>query len=51
MVNWTAVADYAQRGISLTLFGLSLVGLAILGQGGYMKLQKRRLRKEVVRFH
>ena len=43
-MRWSKVADFAQRGISLALFGLSAYALLILGNGAYASIQRRRHR-------
>ncbi len=44
-MNWSRVADLAQRSLSVTLLGLSLYGVAVLAQGGYIVVKKRKQRK------
>ena len=43
-MQWSKVADFTQRGISLALFGLSAYALLILGHGAYGSIQRRRQR-------
>ena len=42
---WGRIADYSQRGISILLFGLTVVGTLLLAQGGYGVVQRRKQRK------
>ncbi len=46
-MNWSRVADIAQRTLSVTLLGLSLYGVAVLAQGGYNVMQRKKLQKAV----
>lgn len=39
------VADMAQKGVSLLLFGLTLYGTVVLAKGGYGVVQRHRQRK------
>lgn len=38
------MGDFAQRSVAIALFGLSMYGLLILGEGGYGAIQRRRKR-------
>ena len=41
-VFWRRVADFSQRGLSLTLAGLTVVGLVILAQEGRGVMHRRK---------
>ena len=41
-MQWSKVADFAQRGITLALFSLTAYALLILGDGAYGSIQRRR---------
>ena len=41
-VFWRRIADYSQRGISLTLAGLTVLGLVILVQEGQGVMYRRK---------
>lgn len=45
MVSWSRIADRAQQTVSLSLFGLTMIGLVMLGRGGYGIIQRRKERK------
>lgn len=44
-MSWSRVADFAQRGMAVALFGLTVYGMVVLTQGGYGVLRRRRQRK------
>ena len=44
-ISWSRVADFAQRGIAVALFGLTAYGMVVLAQGGYGVMRRRRQRK------
>ena len=41
-VFWRRIADYSQRGLSLTLAGLTVLGLVILVQEGQGVMYRRK---------
>ncbi len=46
-MNWSRVADFAQRTFSVSLLGLTLCGVLVLAQGGYGVVQRRKQQKAV----
>ncbi len=46
-MNWSRVADFAQRTFSVSLLGLTLCGVLVLAQGGYRVVQRRKQQKAV----
>lgn len=41
-IFWRRIADYSQRGISITLVGLTVLGLVILAQEGQGVMYRRK---------
>lgn len=44
-ISWSRVADMSQRGVSLMLSGLTLVGLGVLANGGYGVYKRKKQRE------
>ena len=44
-MNWSRLADLTQRTFSVALLGLTVYGIAVLANGGYGVMQKRKQAK------
>ena len=44
-MQWTKVADYAQRSVTFVLIGLTVYGTALLAKGGWGVWKRHKQRK------
>ena len=47
-MQWSKVADYAQRSVAFVLFGMTIYGTSLLARGGWRIWNRRRQNRKAL---